>query len=216
MWNPHSESSSSENASSMSIEDDRDRTAGEAHVFLTQTTLKYLPPRPSQQHRVFEWYAREASADTIRITTSEDVVKEEKTEEKGLKCAMTLEEARFGRSIPSTREEKTFKTTLRRCSVCCAVSVSRVCVDDGIEFLCGRTDEEKFVDKDGNSVSESLLSPFVHAYGCKQQSGRPDECVPCSLTFLEVEKLRRTWCSSAKRENISSPSITHSYHLHNS
>ena len=50
------ESSSSENASSMSIEDDRDRTAGESHVFLTQTTLKYLPPRPSQQHRVFEWY----------------------------------------------------------------------------------------------------------------------------------------------------------------
>ena len=40
----------------MSIEDDRDRTAGESHVFLTQTTLKYLPPRPSQQHRVFEWY----------------------------------------------------------------------------------------------------------------------------------------------------------------
>ena len=26
----------------------------------------------------------------------------------------------------------------------------------------------------------------------------------------------RTWCSSAKRENISSLSITHWYHLHNS
>ena len=114
------------------------------------------------------------------------------------KCAMTLEEAvKIWTIYPVNKRGKdsasVFKTTLRRCSVCCAVSVSRVCVDDGIEFLCGRTDEEKFVDKDGKSVSESLLSPFVHAYGCKRQSERPDECVPCSLTFLEVEKLRRTW-----------------------
>ena len=163
--------------------------------FRIQTQLeRKLTSHFAIEHR----YAREASADTIRITTSEDVVKEEKTEEKGLKCAMTLEEAvRIWTIYPVNKRGKdsasVFKTTLRRCSVCCAVSVSRVCVDDGIEFLCGRTDEEKFVDKDGKSVSESLLSPFVHAYGCKRQSERPDECVPCSLTFLEVEKLRRTW-----------------------
>ena len=59
-----------------------------------------------------------------------------------MKCAMTLEEAvKIWTIYPVNKRGKdsasVFKTTLRRCSVCCAVSVSRVCVDDGIEFFGG-------------------------------------------------------------------------------